>query len=95
MEITNKPFRVQVAELISSRYLDGKRPLSWDNRCAGIDVVRSTDNKVIKLMSDGGQSPPQPGWIILVRPQDSEPYAWTLYGIPPAGTVAEGATTHS
>lgn len=83
--------KVQVAELISSRY--GKsvseRPLSWDKRKAGLDVIRSVDNKVIELWSDGGQSPPQPGWVILVNPGTPNPHLptkgepWTLFGIPP------------
>ncbi|MCB0318734.1 MAG: hypothetical protein KDD56_08245 [Bdellovibrionales bacterium] len=77
------PFRDSVEELVSSRYDDNKRPESWDLRKPGKDVVRLKSGKIISLQSDGGQSPPKPGWVILLTDGNStEGYHWTLYGIP-------------
>lgn len=77
------PASIQVESIISSRYIGHQRPLSWDERKAGVDVVRSIDQKTIRLMSDGGQSPPQPGWTIIISEGDeSSGYKWTLYSMP-------------
>ncbi|MDZ4785282.1 MAG: hypothetical protein SGJ02_04310 [bacterium] len=77
------PVRVVVENIISSRYSDNERPLSWDHRRAGIDVIKTNDNMTLKLLSDGGQTPPKPGWTILVSKGDSElGYKWTLYSMP-------------
>lgn len=74
---------VTVAEVVSSRYPSHTRPENWDDRHSGIDTVRTTEGKVVRLLSDGQQSPPLPGWSILLRSGDnSEGYLWTLYGIP-------------
>jgi hypothetical protein len=79
------PLEVTVSEIVSSRYAGHRRPASWDQRLAGIDVVRTSDNSpiknaTIKLCSDGGQSPPQPGWRIVLRDGSAEEgYRWTLY----------------
>ena len=81
------PARVRVVKLLESRYPSGSRPLSWDERKAGIDTVQSEDGKTIRLASDGQQSPPQPGWTILVSAGSPQGYQWTLYGIS-AGSVA-------
>jgi hypothetical protein len=89
------PALVHVDELVSSRYDDlclehrlthGCRPVGWDERRGGIDVVRTREAKLLKLESDGGQSPPKPGWVLILRGGDSERgYGWTLYGFrPPA-----------
>lgn len=76
------PARIIIQEIVESRYEDHCRPLSWDARCAGTDLVRAENGDVIRLHSDGGQSPPQPGWEILVRGGDSKAgYLWTLYGM--------------
>jgi hypothetical protein len=76
------PCRIKVQELLSSRYEDGKRPLNWDKRKAGIDTVRTADGLVLKLESDGGQSPPQKDWTLLLSRGDAENgYIWTLYGM--------------
>ena len=77
------PARLEIESLVQSRYPDGQRPLSWDARLEGADIVRTTDGKLLRLRSDGGQSPPQRGWVIMVTGGDSERgYAWTLYGLP-------------
>ena len=77
------PARIEVEQLVESRYKSGKRPLSWDSRKEGSDVVRAIDGKTYKLLSDGGQSPPKKGWIIMVTGGSAEAgYQWTLYGMP-------------
>ena len=88
------PQRVAVARRISSRYdglyrdgrlPEGARPLSWDSRCSGLDVIVTEDGRELKLLSDGGQSPPCPGWMLVLRGGDEESgFAWTLYGMPPS-----------
>jgi len=81
--IEHFPARFTIAEVRSLRYTDNRRPQSWDKRLAGNDVVTTVDGKILRLFSDGGQSPPSPGWVILVSGGDSERgYLWTLYGIP-------------
>ncbi len=81
--IPKLPHKVRVAEIVSSRYPSHTRPSSWDERHEGFDVVRTTEGEVITLLSDGGQSPPQHGWeIMLTRPATGNAFAWTLYGLP-------------
>lgn len=77
------PARVRVAEIVRSRYPGHQRPLSWDRRMAGTDVIRSEEGETLELASDGGQSPPQPGWEVMLtgnRPDGT--FTWTLYGLP-------------
>ncbi|MBX7138583.1 MAG: hypothetical protein K1X83_11435 [Oligoflexia bacterium] len=77
------PSRIQVDELVTSRYGEQPRPESWDRRRDGVDVVRTSDGRVLKLQCDGMQSPPQKGWVLMVRDGDAEHgYRWTLYGMP-------------
>jgi len=77
------PRRIKVAELVNSRYPNGRRPLSWDERIEGTDVVRTEDGKIIKLISDGGQSPPRKNWVLMLKDGDPERgYHWTVYGMP-------------
>ena len=79
---TEFPVSIEVAECVSSRYVQHRRPLSWDLRRAGIDTIRTTDGRVLRLESSGDQSPPRPGWtIVLMSGDDERGYAWTLYGI--------------
>ena len=88
--------RYKVTQVISSRYdhsggkslrsdlysPDLMRPLSWDERRAGIDVVSVSTGETLKLFSDGGQSVPQPGWeIVLTGGDDATGRIWTLYGL--------------
>ncbi len=81
--LTKIPCRVTVSVLVSSRYSDGERSSVWDDRVDGFDIIKTSDNKHIKLWSDGQQSPPKPGWVILIEGGDAESgYRWTLYGIP-------------
>lgn len=81
--LTSLPILVEVIELVSSRYKDNTKPLSWDKRVQGNDVVVTEDNKKLNLLSDGGQSPPQSGWTILVTGGNpTEGYHWTLYSLP-------------
>jgi len=83
--LANLPVRLTVGEIVSSRYPDNKRPESWEARRAGLDVVRTEDGRTLRLASDGGQSPPQPGWVIMVTEGDLDAgYRWTLYGLPAA-----------
>jgi len=78
------PARIVVSQIVSSRYPNHVRPKSWDERGEGIDVVRSDEGKLIRLFSDGGQTPPWPGSTIVIMRGDSLGYRWTLYGLPPA-----------
>ncbi|RMG42821.1 MAG: hypothetical protein D6719_05360 [Candidatus Dadabacteria bacterium] len=78
------PVRIKVKEILSSRYNNNKRPLSWDERKDGNDIVRSEDGRILNLFSNGQQSPPQPGWVILIKGGDADKgYNWTLYGMTP------------
>jgi hypothetical protein len=73
---------VKVVQLVSSRYPQGVRPESWSDRIEGIDVIRTQEGKELRLMSDGGQSPPQSGWtILLLDACETGAYRWTLYGL--------------
>jgi hypothetical protein len=85
IKITEFPKKVTVSQLVESRYKDNRRPLSWDNRVAGVDVVKLEDGTTVRLYSDGGQSPPQPSWSIMISGGDEQQgYHWTLYGLPRA-----------
>lgn len=76
------PARVRVSKIVSSRYNDNTRPLVWDERKSGQDVIETQDGLKIALQSDGGQSPPKAGWTILLRSGDAnQGYDWTLYGM--------------
>ena len=76
------PTRIRVAETLSSRYPGNERPSSWDERKAGVDVIRSVDGQTLKLQSDGGQSPPKKGWELMLTESHDDSYTWTLYGLP-------------
>ncbi|MCB0310184.1 MAG: hypothetical protein KDD42_03045 [Bdellovibrionales bacterium] len=81
--IEKLPRKVQVKDLVTSRYLNGARPSNWDERSAGEDIVITTEGETLKLWSDGGQSPPQPGWILMLRDKRADSlFGWTLYGMP-------------
>ena len=90
--VPSLPIRVQVAEQIASRYSTSPvagRPVSWDDRFPGIDVVRTEDGRTLRLASDGQQSCPASGWVILLSDGDAERgYRWTLYGLPAHRTPA-------
>lgn len=77
------PVRLEVQRLVDSRYSDGKKPLSWDERREGLDVIQTVDGSLVKLFSDGGQTPPQSGWVIMLTDGNADQgYVWTLYGMP-------------
>ena len=77
--------KVCVVSLVSSRYGGvGERPLQWDERQAGKDVVSIEGGETITLQSSPMQSTPKPGWIlVLTGGSHHEGYTWTLYGITP------------
>ncbi len=89
MSGTKLPRRVQVLEVVQGRYAPGKKPISWDERTAGSDTVRTDTGELLYLTSSGGQSTPAPGWELLLTSEnpsrshtDNPPsYHWTLYGI--------------
>ena len=79
---------VSVKSVVSSRYPSGRRPLQWDERKEGIDVIRTTSGEELKLLSDGQQSPPEPGWtLMLTGGSAAAGYHWTLYGLPQGSKV--------
>jgi hypothetical protein len=99
------PARLQVAEVLESRYSSESersqifkdqwfvpelnRPMSWDDRRGGVDVVRVAGGEVVRLLSSGMQSVPKPGWVIILTSGSEEGgYSWTLYGLPAAGSSA-------
>jgi hypothetical protein len=83
------PCRVTVQAITSSRYPGHERPLSWEERVAGVDVVTLEDGSTIRLRSDGMQSPPKAGWVLLlVKGNPQEGFVWTLYGLPQGAAVS-------
>ncbi|HQH27469.1 MAG TPA: hypothetical protein PLP17_08745 [Oligoflexia bacterium] len=86
--------RITVKQVLESRYPAGKRPLDWEQRREGIEVIETADGERLCLFSDGGQSTPAPGWDLVLcgaSPEvpcgvgDKGPaFKWTLYGIAPA-----------
>lgn len=76
------PKQITVAKLLDSRYPAGIKPQSWDARKAGIDTIVTDKSQTIKLLSDGAQSPPKPGWsIMLTAGDETKGYLWSLYGL--------------
>lgn len=76
------PRRIRVRRILSSRYAQGARPSEWDLRVEGVDRILSYEGEEISLLSGAMQSPPQPGWEILLRSGSAaEEYCWTLYGM--------------
>ena len=79
--------KVRVTGVISSRYghfSAGKRPLLWDERVDGREVVQVDGGEEVTLLSSAMQSTPRPGWIlVLTGGSEREGYTWTLYGIAP------------
>jgi hypothetical protein len=76
------PKFIVVGKILTSRYANGVRPQSWDQRSSGIEEIESVDGVRFVLNSEGGQSTPQPGWKIMLLSEHSEgAYSWTLQGI--------------
>ncbi len=83
--LSKLPVKINVVEVVSSRYASHDRPSSWDARVPGIDTVRTIDGDLIQLRSAGDQSPPKPGWnLMLVSGNPESGYDWTLFGMPAA-----------
>jgi hypothetical protein len=77
------PAKVTVTKIVSSRYPNARRPESWDERKAGVDVIHAEEAGQLKLQSDGQQSPPREGWVIMLTDGNpSDGFRWTLYGMP-------------
>ena len=84
-----RPVRLEITHLVSSRYdsgggsqSKGARPADWDTRKEGVDVVLVSSGATVKLKSSAMQSPPKPGWVIMLNGgSETEGYTWTLYGI--------------
>ncbi|HMO02060.1 MAG TPA: hypothetical protein PKD37_00890 [Oligoflexia bacterium] len=95
------PCRLKVIQPLASRYQElsnnNTRPLSWDERFAGEEMVLCSylnDDRQfqVKLYSDPQQSTPQPGWIIFLIAGDQENgFYWTLYGLTIADTNQSAA----
>jgi len=79
------PTRVVVKNVVSGRYGEGQRPVSWDRRKAGFETIEIQNGARLELASSGGQSTPAPGWELLltgaVPGSARDAYQWTLYGI--------------
>jgi len=78
---THIPFRAVVTSIVSGKYNPGTKPLSWDDRRAGLDVVLSSKGEEIILDSRGDQSTPDTGWEILINGKTGKGFTWTLYGV--------------
>lgn len=83
------PRRVKIKEVVQGRY-PTDRPISWDHRKSGVELVRSAEGETLKLFSNGGQSTPQSGWELLLMREvmvgGDSALEWTLYGLQP-GTI--------
>lgn len=66
------------------------KPLAWEERVSGQDIVEGSDGNTYVLSSDGSQSVPQPGWVLMAVDGDPKTgFSWTLYGIlPNSGTAS-------
>lgn len=87
-----RPRRVTVGRVIASRYSDeqaAERPFVWDERRDGVDTIETTDGEVLELWSEGMQSPPKPGWVILLRDQVADGCSWTLYALPKGAEISK------
>jgi hypothetical protein len=77
------PKKVKVKTLIAGRYNGQEKPLSWDDRVGGIDVILDENGTEFQLQSTGDQSPPREGWQIMLTDSGdmANTYKWTLYGL--------------
>ena len=60
------PLRIVVREVLESRYEPGERPIMWAQRKPGFEKVMTETGEKITLASNGGQSSPAEGWILLL-----------------------------
>jgi hypothetical protein len=73
---------IKVRKLLESRYPSAIRPMNWDDRIEGVDVVESDTGETVRLWSEGSQSPPQSGWTIVLRETSTpDKLRWTLFSI--------------
>lgn len=77
--------RIIVEQLVEGRYPAGQKPISWDERREGVEVVKTNTGEQIRLASSGGQSSPAKGWELLLTAVDPSSNAakWTLYSLGP------------
>ena len=75
------PFRAVVSSVVSGKYKPGTKPLSWDERNSGLDVILNAEGEELVLDSRGDQSTPNTGWEILINGKSDKGYQWTLYGV--------------
>lgn len=80
---------VTVKEVQSSRYPPGLRPLKWETRVEGLEVIRDESGAAIRLWSGAAQAAPSPGCqLFLVKRREGGEnevgYEWTLYGLSPS-----------
>jgi len=73
--------RIVVTKVIKGRYAPGVKPLSWDQRAPGVDIVETREGRVVELSSKGGQSTPGIGWELMLQSASPTGVEWTLYGI--------------
>ncbi len=66
-----------------------ERPFVWDERFDGVDKIETTEGEVIELWSEGMQSPPKPGWVILLREKAELGLTWTLYSLPKGAEISK------
>ncbi len=76
-----KPFRSIVTGLVQGKYKPGSKPLSWDDRSNGVDIVLDVNGEELVLDSRGDQSTPDVGWEIFIDGKSDVGFTWTLYGI--------------
>jgi hypothetical protein len=91
--ILDLPKKVVVKTRLTSRYdhfyaegrlESGGRPMLWENRVEGLDRILTDQGEELVLYSDGQQSPPSAGWVVMLTEKKADGYAWTLYGLPSA-----------
>ncbi len=77
------PQKITVSKLVSGRYGTEPKPLSWDERISGVDVVLDSDGLEFQLDSSGDQGSPVEGWEVVLTGEGTSAgtYKWTLYGI--------------
>jgi hypothetical protein len=82
MSLHTYPVRKKVSSVISGRYESGKKPVAWDERISGLDIILDQSGEEVILYSSGDQCTPAPGWeLLLTGGSDQGGSIWTLYGI--------------
>ncbi len=60
------PRRINVKEIVESRYAPGERPVLWGDRRQGLEIVVDENGDRIALLSTGGQPSPAVGWQLVL-----------------------------